>query len=42
MDPLDRLLARIAQPAFVLRIAALAICLLDLGSAVWGLMGNAT
>ncbi|HEY1397487.1 sensor histidine kinase [Roseateles sp.] len=40
--PLDRLLARIAQPAFVLRIAALAICLLELGSAIWGLMGNQT
>ena len=39
---MDRLLARIAQPAFVLRIAALAICLLELASAVWGLMGNPT
>jgi two-component system, NarL family, sensor histidine kinase DesK len=39
---LDRLLARIAQPAFVLRIAALAVCLLELASAVWGLMGNPT
>ncbi|UXH78153.1 sensor histidine kinase [Roseateles amylovorans] len=39
---MDRLLARIAQPAFVLRIAALAVCLLELASAVWGLMGNPT
>lgn len=39
---MDRLLARIAQPAFVLRIAALAVCLLELASAIWGLMGNST
>jgi signal transduction histidine kinase len=39
---LDRLLARIAQPAFVLRIAALAVCLLELASAVWALMGRDT
>lgn len=39
---LDRLLAHITQPAFVLRIAALAICLLELASVIWGLMGNST
>ncbi len=42
LPALDRLLARIAQPAFVLRIAALAVCLLELASAIWGLMGHPT
>lgn len=39
---MDRLFTRIAQPAFVLRIAALAVCLLELASVIWGLMGNRT
>lgn len=37
---LDRLLARIAQPGFVLRIAALAVCLLELWSLVGTLLGR--
>lgn len=40
MNALDRLLARIAQPAFVLRVAALAICLLELSAVVSTLRGK--
>jgi len=40
LNTLDRLLARIAQPAFVLRVAALAICLLELSAVVSSLSGN--
>jgi signal transduction histidine kinase len=37
---LDRLLARIAQPGFVLRVAALAVCVLELWSLVGTLLGQ--
>lgn len=37
---LDRLLERIAQPAFVLRVAGLALCALELGSAALALLGR--
>lgn len=39
---LDRLLDRIAQPALVLRAAALSMCLLELGAAVASLLGFRT
>jgi two-component system sensor histidine kinase DesK len=39
---LDRLLARIAQPGFVLRIAALAVCLLELWALGAALLGQPT
>lgn len=39
---LDRLLDRVARPSFVLRVAALAVCLLELSSAVLALMGYPT
>ena len=39
---LDRLLARIAQPGFVLRIAALAVCVLELWALVGALLGRRT
>lgn len=42
LHALDRLLARIAQPAFVLRIAALAVCLLELFATVASLLGRKT
>lgn len=39
-NALDRLLARIAQPGFVLRVAALAVCVLELWSIVAALRGR--
>ena len=42
MNALDRLLARLAQPSVVLRVAALAIGLLELAAAVAGLLGFRT
>lgn len=39
---LDRVLARVAQPSVVLRVAALSICLLELAAAVAGLLGYRT
>lgn len=42
MNTLDRLLARLAQPAVVLRAAALSMCLLELAAAVAGLLGFRT
>ncbi|QPF76027.1 histidine kinase [Roseateles sp. DAIF2] len=38
----DRLLARIAQPGFVLRVAALAVCVLELWALVGALLGHRT
>ncbi|HEY1091060.1 MAG TPA: histidine kinase, partial [Burkholderiaceae bacterium] len=42
MDRLDRLLNRVAQPGMVLRIAAAAVCLLELVAAIAALMGRRT
>jgi len=39
---LDRVLARVAQPNVVLRVAALSICLLELAAAIAGLLGYRT
>jgi len=39
---LDRILARVAQPNVVLRVAALSICLLELAAAIAGLLGYRT
>jgi len=41
-ERLDRLLARIAQPSVVLRVAALAICLLEVFAAMGALLGFRT
>ncbi len=41
-SPLDRLLARVAQPGFVLRVAALAVCLLELWALGAALVGQPT
>jgi len=41
-DRLDQLLARIAQPGVVLRVAALAICLLEVFAAIGALLGFRT
>jgi two-component system, NarL family, sensor histidine kinase DesK len=41
VTPLDKLLARIAQPGFVLRVAALAVCVLELWSIGKALRGQA-
>ena len=40
--PQPRLLERLAQPGVVLRVAALALCALELGSALAGLLGRPT
>jgi len=42
LDRFDQLLVRIAQPSFVLRVAALSICLLELAAAVATLLGYRT